>query len=91
MTVNPGFAGQKFIGGTLSKIETIRRWIDERELSVDLEVDGGIGSETIGRTARAGADAFVAGTAVFGASDYAEAISELRRGATLCPEYRTMV
>jgi ribulose-phosphate 3-epimerase len=78
MTVNPGFGGQKFIESMLPKIETLRRWIDERELTVDLEVDGGIGPETIGRAARAGADVFVAGTAVFGARDYAEAISQLR-------------
>ncbi len=81
MTVNPGFGGQKFIASMLSKIETIRRWIDERELSVDLEVDGGIGPETVGLAARAGADVFVAGTAVFGAADYAAAITGLREAA----------
>ena len=81
MTVNPGFGGQKFIEGMLGKIETLRRWIDERELDVALEVDGGIGPETIGRAARAGADVFVAGTAVFGASDRGEAIAALRRAA----------
>jgi ribulose-phosphate 3-epimerase len=79
MTVNPGFGGQKFIESMLGKIETLRRWIDERDLAVDLEVDGGIGPETIGRAARAGADVFVAGTAVFGAASYADAIGELRR------------
>ncbi|MCZ6785378.1 MAG: ribulose-phosphate 3-epimerase [Proteobacteria bacterium] len=51
MTVNPGFGGQKFIESMLAKIETLRGWIDERELRVDLEVDGGIGPETIGRAA----------------------------------------
>lgn len=81
MTVNPGFGGQKFIETMLPKIEKIRRWIDERELDVDLEVDGGIGPETIGRATRAGADLFVAGNAVFGAPDVAQAISELRRCA----------
>jgi ribulose-phosphate 3-epimerase len=81
MTVNPGFGGQKFIESTLSKIETLRRWIDERELDVDLEVDGGIGPETIARVARAGANVFVAGTAVFGAPDRAAAIAALRRAA----------
>ena len=81
MTVNPGFGGQKFIEGMLGKIETLRRWIDERELDVALEVDGGIGPETIGRAARAGADVFVAGTAVFGAPDRREAIAALRRAA----------
>ena len=81
MTVNPGFGGQKFIESTLSKIETLRRWIDERELDVDLEVDGGVGPETIARVARAGANVFVAGTAVFGAPDRAAAIAALRRAA----------
>jgi ribulose-phosphate 3-epimerase len=81
MTVNPGFGGQKFIESTLPKIETLRRWIDERELDVDLEVDGGVGPETIARAARAGANVFVAGTAVFGAPDRAAAIAALRRAA----------
>jgi len=81
MTVNPGFGGQKFITSMLEKIATLRRWIDERGLDVALEVDGGIGPETIGAAARAGADVFVAGTAVFGARDRAAAIAELRRAA----------
>jgi ribulose-phosphate 3-epimerase len=83
MTVNPGFGGQKFIASMLGKIETLRRWIDERGLDVALEVDGGIGPETIGAAARAGADVFVAGTAVFGAQDRAAAIAELRRAARI--------
>jgi len=81
MTVNPGFGGQKFIENTLPKIETLRRWIDEQGLEVTLEVDGGIGPETIARAARAGADVFVAGTAVFDTGDYTEAIEGLRRAA----------
>ena len=81
MTVNPGFGGQKFIAGMLDKVATLRRWIDERELDVALEVDGGIGPETIGRAARAGADVFVAGVAVFGAADRGSAIAALRRAA----------
>jgi ribulose-phosphate 3-epimerase len=81
MTVNPGFGGQKFIHSMLEKIATLRGWIDERGLDVALEVDGGIGPETIGAAARAGADVFVAGTAVFGAQDRAAAIAELRRAA----------
>ena len=82
MTVNPGFGGQKFIESTLPKIETLRGWIDERDLDVTLEVDGGIGPETIARAAAAGADVFVAGTAVFGAADRGEAIAALKRAAT---------
>jgi ribulose-phosphate 3-epimerase len=81
MTVNPGFGGQKFIENTLPKIETLRRWIDERGLEIALEIDGGVGPETIARAARAGADVFVAGTAVFGTDDYADAIDSLRRAA----------
>ena len=81
MTVNPGFGGQKFIESMLPKIALLRRWIDERGLDVALEVDGGIAVETIGRAASAGADVFVAGTAVFGAQDYGEAIAALRRAA----------
>jgi len=81
MTVNPGFGGQKFIESTLAKVETLRAWVDSRGLDVRIEVDGGIGSETIGRAAAAGADVFVAGTAVFGAEDRAAAIAELRASA----------
>ena len=81
MTVNPGFGGQKFIAGMLPKIETLRRWIDERELPVELEIAGGIGPGTVGRAAAAGANVFVAGTAVFGADDYAAAIAALRAEA----------
>jgi ribulose-phosphate 3-epimerase len=77
--VNPGFGGQRFIESMLPKIALLRRWIDERGLAVALEVDGGIAPGTIGRAARAGADTFVAGTAVFGAPDYAAAIAGLRR------------
>jgi ribulose-phosphate 3-epimerase len=78
MTVNPGFAGQRFIESVLPKISQIRRWIEERELAVELEVDGGIGPGTIGRAAGAGANAFVAGSAVFGAKNYAAAIKAIK-------------
>jgi len=78
MTVNPGFGGQKFIEATLPKIEQVRRWIDERGLSVALEIDGGVAVDTIARAASAGADVFVAGTAVFGERDYGDAIRALR-------------
>ena len=81
MTVNPGFGGQRFIQSMLPKIETVRDWIDTRSLDVDLEVDGGVSSETILAAASAGADVFVAGTAVFGAQDYRQAISTLREKA----------
>jgi ribulose-phosphate 3-epimerase len=81
MTVNPGFGGQRFVQSMLPKIETIRGWIDAGGLDVDLEVDGGISTETILAAASAGADVFVAGTAIFGADDYAEAVSALREKA----------
>ena len=81
MSVNPGFGGQKFIPSVLPKIEQIRGWIDARDLDVILEVDGGVAPGTIGPAARAGATAFVAGTAVFGAPDYRAAIEALRREA----------
>jgi len=82
MTVNPGFGGQQFIAGTLPKVQTLRAWIRERGLDVTLEVDGGITEDTIASAARAGANAFVAGTAIFGASDYRAAIAKLRRAAS---------
>jgi ribulose-phosphate 3-epimerase len=81
MTVNPGFGGQRFIEGMLAKLARLRGWIDERGLDVDLEVDGGIAPGTIGPASRAGADVFVAGTAIFREPDYARAIAALRREA----------
>ncbi len=83
MTVNPGFGGQQFIAGTLPKIETLRGWIRDRGLAVTLEVDGGITEDTIASVARAGANAFVAGTAIFGAPNYREAIAALRQAASV--------
>jgi ribulose-phosphate 3-epimerase len=82
MTVNPGFGGQRFIASMAGKLATLRGWIDERGLDVALEVDGGITPDTIGAAAQAGADVFVAGTAVFVASgDYRGAIARLREAA----------
>jgi ribulose-phosphate 3-epimerase len=81
MSVNPGFGGQSFIDAVLPKVETLRGWIDARGLDVALEIDGGIDAKTIGRAARAGADVFVAGTAIFKNPDYAAAIDSLRVAA----------
>ena len=78
MSVNPGFGGQKFIPATLEKIAGVRKMIDDRGLSIDIEVDGGVNSKTIASVAAAGADVFVAGSAVFGSADYAATISEFR-------------
>jgi ribulose-phosphate 3-epimerase len=81
MTVNPGFGGQSFIESALRTVETVRGWIDARGLAVDLQVDGGIKPSTIGRAASAGANVFVAGTAVFGEPDYKVAIDALKDAA----------
>jgi ribulose-phosphate 3-epimerase len=81
MTVNPGFGGQKFIASQLAKISSLRSWIEERDLEVDLEVDGGIDDKTAGPAAKAGANVFVAGNAVFGGGDYRSAIARIRSAA----------
>ncbi len=78
MSVNPGFGGQKFIDSQLTRIAELRRLIDASGRDVRLEVDGGIDAHTAPRCIAAGADTFVAGTAVFGAPDYAAAISAIR-------------
>jgi ribulose-phosphate 3-epimerase len=79
MSVNPGFAGQEFIEAVLPKIAAVRRLIDRSGSSARLEVDGGIKVANIGKVAAAGADTFVAGSAIFGASDYAATIAAMRR------------
>ena len=84
MTVNPGFGGQSFIEACLPKIEALRRMIDSRGLAIELEVDGGVKLDNITRIARAGADVFVAGSAVFSAADYAVTIAGLRSNAASC-------
>jgi len=81
MSVNPGFGGQGFMPEVLPKLRRLRRWIDERAPGVALQVDGGIGPATIAGAARAGADVFVAGTAILGSGDYGKAISQLRQAA----------
>jgi ribulose-phosphate 3-epimerase len=79
MSVNPGFGGQKFIPSVLAKVRQIRQWVVERGLGVEIEIDGGVNRETIAAAARAGANVFVAGNAVFREPDYAAAILELRK------------
>jgi ribulose-phosphate 3-epimerase len=81
MTVNPGFGGQSFIEACLPKIEKLAGWIAKRGLKARVEVDGGIAPETAKRVVDAGASVLVAGTAVFGRKDYAEAIRALRDAA----------
>jgi ribulose-phosphate 3-epimerase len=80
MTVNPGFPGQAFIRSTLEKLRAVRRMIEETGRPIRLQVDGGIAPATIGEAAAAGADTFVAGSAIFGTKDYKGAIRDLRAG-----------
>jgi ribulose-phosphate 3-epimerase len=78
MSVNPGFGGQKFITSALSKLAEVRRRIDATGREIRLEIDGGVKVDNIGAIARAGADAFVAGSAIFGSKDYAATIAAMR-------------
>ena len=78
MSVNPGFGGQKFIPSTLDKLKEARQLIDASGYNVRLEVDGGVGVNNIAEVAAAGADTFVAGSAIFSQPDYAEVISKMR-------------
>lgn len=79
MTVNPGFGGQSFIEACLPKIQALRAMLDRRGGEAELEVDGGVKISNIARIAHAGADVFVAGSAVFGSPDYAATIAEMKR------------
>jgi ribulose-phosphate 3-epimerase len=78
MSVNPGFGGQKFIESSLGKLREARKMIDASGSKVRLEVDGGVKIDNIGRIAAAGADTFVAGSAIFGSDDYAQTIASMR-------------
>ena len=78
MSVNPGFGGQSFIHSSLDKITQVRKMINDSGKDIRLEVDGGINNDTIGLAAAAGADTFVAGSAIFNTENYEQTISELR-------------
>lgn len=78
MSVNPGFGGQKFIPGTLKKLEKVRRLIDDSGLDIRLEVDGGVNEKNIAEIAAAGADMFVAGSAIYAKPDYKAVIDQMR-------------
>ncbi|USD21973.1 ribulose-phosphate 3-epimerase [Microbulbifer variabilis] len=78
MSVNPGFGGQKFIPGTLEKLREARQLIDASGYDIRLEIDGGVNRDNIAEIAAAGADTFVAGSAIFNAPDYAEVIGAMR-------------
>lgn len=79
MSVNPGFGGQKFIPATLDKLAAARNIIDHSGLPIRLEIDGGVSVDNIADIAAAGADMFVAGSAIFNAPDYAEVLSKMRQ------------
>lgn len=79
MSVNPGFGGQRFIESALDKVARVRETIDRSGLPIRLEIDGGVKVDNIGRIAAAGADMFVAGSAIFGSDDYAATIAAMRR------------
>ena len=78
MSVNPGFGGQKFIPAALDKLREVRKIIDQSGLDIRLEIDGGVKVENIGEIAAAGADTFVAGSAIFGSDDYATTIAAMK-------------
>jgi ribulose-phosphate 3-epimerase len=78
MSVNPGFGGQKFIPSTLKKLEKVRKLIDDSDYAIRLEVDGGVGVGNIREIADAGADMFVAGSAIFNSDDYQKTITAMR-------------
>ena len=78
MSVNPGFGGQSFIAGALDKLRAVRARIDASGRAIRLEVDGGVKTDNIGAIAQAGADTFVAGSAIFNAPDYAQTIAAMR-------------
>jgi len=78
MSVNPGFGNQRFIPGALDKLRTIRAIIDSAPMDIRLEIDGGVKTDNIGDITAAGADTFVAGSAIFGSDDYAATIGAMR-------------
>ena len=82
MSVYPGFGGQEFIEDTIEKISEAKRLIDQQDHQIFLEVDGGINNETISRVSQAGANVFVAGSAIFGSSDYEKTIKSFRQKIT---------
>ncbi|OBH00467.1 ribulose-phosphate 3-epimerase [Mycobacterium sp. E136] len=87
MSVEPGFGGQKFIPEVLVKVGTARRLVDAGELTIVVEIDGGINADTIEQAAEAGVDCFVAGSAVYSAEDPAAAVESLRRQAAAASKH----
>ena len=87
MSVNPGFGGQKFIPSTLQKLRAVRERIQVSGRTIRLEIDGGVGVQNIREIAEAGADMFVAGSAIFNAPDYAEVIAKMRAELALAASH----
>ncbi|MBS7814532.1 ribulose-phosphate 3-epimerase [Wohlfahrtiimonas chitiniclastica] len=83
MSVNPGFGGQKFIPSALDKLKQLRAIIDEKGLDIRLEIDGGVNADNIAEISQAGADTFVAGSAIFTQKDYVDIINRLKSNAKL--------
>ena len=83
MSINPGFGGQTFIPGTLNKLKEVRQRIDKSGYDIRLEIDGGVKVDNIAEIAAAGADTFVAGSAIFGADDYAATIQQMKANISL--------
>lgn len=83
MSVNPGFGGQKFIPSALNKLKQLRAIIDEKGLDIRLEIDGGVNADNIAEISQAGADTFVAGSAIFTQKDYVDIINRLKSNAKL--------
>ena len=90
MSVEPGFGGQKFIPEVLPKVGTARRLVDAGELTIVVEIDGGINEDTVAAAAEAGVDCFVAGSAVYAADDPAAAVESLRRQAAGASKHLTL-
>ncbi|MCV7066571.1 ribulose-phosphate 3-epimerase [Mycolicibacterium houstonense] len=90
MSVEPGFGGQKFIPEVLAKVGTARRLVDAGELTIVVEIDGGINADTIEQAAEAGVDCFVAGSAVYSAADPAAAVQSLRQQAASASKHLTL-
>ncbi|MGW4096002.1 MULTISPECIES: ribulose-phosphate 3-epimerase [unclassified Mycobacterium] len=90
MSVEPGFGGQKFMPEVLSKVSIVRRLVDSGELTIVVEIDGGINADTIEQAAEAGVDCFVAGSAVYSAADPAAAVKSLRQQAASASRHLTL-
>jgi ribulose-phosphate 3-epimerase len=90
MSVEPGFGGQKFIAEVLPKVGIVRRLVDAGELTIVIEIDGGISADTIEAAAEAGVDCFVAGSAVYSAEDPSAAVQSLRRQAAAASRHLTL-